>query len=98
MDKIQKDQKNPTATSESKNWVSGEKAGHCTGPLSTAPPEGQANHLTHPSSLTRAPPLPSPREGNKLAAHLRERARAPVGNNGEPPPGGTHKPRLETRP
>ena len=40
--------KNPTATSEEP----GAKAGHCTCPLHKTPPEGWADHLSYPSSLT----------------------------------------------
>ena len=68
----------PLLRPESKNWVSGEKAGYRTCPLSTAPPEGQGNHLTRPSGLTPDPPVPTPRERDKLATHLREHARDPV--------------------
>ena len=45
MDKIQKDQKKPTATSEEPE----QKQGTAHAPLHTAPPKGWAEHLSHPS-------------------------------------------------
>ena len=51
--KTQKDQKNPTATSEEP----GAKAGYCTCPLLTAQLKGWVNHLSYPSGLTPGPTL-----------------------------------------
>ena len=68
MDKIQKDQKKkPTATSEELRA----KAGYWACPLHSPPPEGWADHPSHPSSQLLDPPLPSPHVRNQLAAHLR---------------------------
>ena len=47
MDKVQKDQRNPTPTSEEP----GAKVGYCACPLHTLP-KGWADHLSHPSGLT----------------------------------------------
>ena len=53
--KIQRDQKNPTATFEGPGAKTGcweQKQGTVQGPLHTAPPKGWAKHLSHPSSQT----------------------------------------------
>ena len=73
--KIQKNQKQPTATSEG----SGAKAGYCPCPLHRTPPKGWANHLSNPFNLTpghtptftlcNEPALPS-RGANKRNCYL----------------------------
>ena len=60
MDKIQKDQQNPTAISEEL----GAKAGYCACPLHTTLPKGRA-HVTPPAPPLD-PPLASPHMRNQL--------------------------------
>ena len=54
--KIQKDQKIPTATSEGPRA----RGGYCAYPLHTAPPKGWAKHLSHPSEPSPGPETVTP--------------------------------------
>ena len=76
--KIQKDPKNPTATSEELGARTGcreQKQGTAHAPWHSTPPKGWAKHLSHPSSLTH--PYSHPIQGTSSPL-FREQAREPV--------------------
>ena len=75
MDKIQKDRKNPTATSET--WEQKLGVRRKSRVLHISPEHRTTRGAGKPPNtpFRPDPPLPSPRERNELAPHLREHAR-----------------------
>ena len=79
--KIQDDQKKPTATSEEP----GAKVGYCTCPLYSTSPKGWTDHLTPPSDPTHGH-IPNLTPCNEPAPRcLGEQVRKPVACSRSPP-------------